>query len=97
MTDFADLFKPIIKKKKISADNTVFQLHYKLTTIILLCSSLLVSSKQFFGEPIKCLLNNSKVSELHDTYCWIHGTYTFRNHNNSMKFRIHIIKTLNVI
>lgn len=84
MSDIVKLFESLIKHRCLSTDNTVFQLHYRLTTIILIFSCILVSSKQFFGEPIKCLLNNNEVSELHDIYCWIHGTYTFRNQNNSM-------------
>ena len=71
------LFKEVQKFLKLDSvwiDNNVFRLHYKLTVLIFLTSSLLVSSKQYIGDPIDCIsdVNGSIV----DTYCWIHSTFT---------------------
>ena len=39
---------------QISIDNWSFKLFYKATTSILIASSVLVVSTQFFGSPIQC-------------------------------------------
>ena len=40
--------------KQTSIDNWGFKLFYRFTTPILLFSSILVTARQFFGEPIQC-------------------------------------------
>ncbi|XP_011299504.1 innexin inx7 [Fopius arisanus] len=60
-------------------DNIVFRLHYRATFVLLVVGSLLVSSKQFFGEHIKCLAEKSKddrLSAVIDTFCFFSSTYT---------------------
>lgn len=85
MADILSVFKPISvlnKFRNITLDNSVFQLHSKVTVSILLVSAILVSSKQFFGEPIKCMSDKEKLTGALNAYCWIHGTYTLRNSIN---------------
>ena len=40
--------------QQVSIDNWSFKLFYKITTSILVLSSVLVTARQFFGDPIKC-------------------------------------------
>ncbi|XP_077298880.1 innexin inx2-like [Arctopsyche grandis] len=85
MADILSVYKPISminKFRNITLDNSVFQLHSKVTVSILLVSAILVSSKQFFGEPIKCISDKEKLTDALNAYCWIHGTYTLRNSVN---------------
>jgi len=59
-----------------SIDNWTFRLFYQGTTSILLISSVMVSSNQFFGEPIQCDLPGGGVSEATlKTYCWMYSTF----------------------
>ncbi len=49
--------KDLIKLDAIRIDNNVFRLHYKATVIILVTASLLVTSKQYIGDPIDCIVD----------------------------------------
>lgn len=82
MIDLFMPFRSFLKFENVCTDNNIFRLHYKLTVIILLIFTLLVTSKQFFGEPIHCMSNNEKDAadkEAINSYCWIYGTYTLRS------------------
>jgi hypothetical protein len=39
---------------EISIDNLTFKLYYKWSVTLFIVSSVLVSTSQFFGEPIQC-------------------------------------------
>ena len=43
-----------LELKQVNIDNWGFKLFYKITTSLLLLSSVLVTVRQFFGEPIQC-------------------------------------------
>jgi len=68
-------FKGLVQFKKCLIDNTTFRLHYQYTFAILCISSLLTTAKQFFGDPIDCIVDGVPGS-VFKTYCWIHGTFT---------------------
>ena len=54
-----DVFKDakgLIKLDKICIDNNVFRLHYKATFLVLVIATLLVTSKQYIGDPIDCIV-----------------------------------------
>jgi len=73
-----DLFgdvKSLVKLDKVCIDNNIFRLHYKVTFIILLTSGILVTSKQYIGDPIDCIVEGIP-GEVMDTYCWIHSTFS---------------------
>ena len=49
----------------------------KVTPIILLTASALLSTNQFFGEPIQCDLPAGGVSaETLRSYCWMYSTFS---------------------
>lgn len=76
-----DIFMPIqsfIKLDRISIDNNVFRMHYKITVIMLLVFCVLVTSKQFFGDPIQCHGSKNNIRII-DNFCWIFGTYTLKS------------------
>ncbi|XP_069936710.1 innexin inx2-like [Cherax quadricarinatus] len=64
-----------IHTKDFHINNIIFSLHYKITIIFLLIFCILITQKQYFGDPIDCVVNDidSKVMNL---YCWILSTYT---------------------
>ena len=39
---------------EVSIDNLTFKLHYKWTVTMFIISAVLVTTSQFFGEPIQC-------------------------------------------
>lgn len=92
-------FRSFLKFENVCTDNNVFRMHYKLSVIILLVFTLLVTSKQFFGEPIHCMGDNDKGpgKDAINSYCWIYGTYTLKSRLIGKFLEILIIIYLNVI
>lgn len=81
MIDVFGSIKALLKVDEICIDNIVFKLHYKATLIILLCCSTIVTLRQYFGDPIDCIVDGV-ASHVMDTYCWIYGTFTIPNRIN---------------
>ncbi|CAK1596461.1 unnamed protein product [Parnassius mnemosyne] len=81
MIDLLTPFRSFLKYKSVCTDNNVFRLHYKITVIMLLMFTLMVTSKQFFGEPIHCMSNANEDNDKDaiNNYCWIYGTYTLKS------------------
>jgi len=75
MFDVFGSVKGLIKLETICIDNNVFRLHYKATFIILVVASLLVTSRQYIGDPIDCIVEEIPNNVM-DTYCWIHSTFS---------------------
>ncbi|XP_026466610.1 innexin inx2-like [Ctenocephalides felis] len=79
-----NVFNPVLKHLKldnICIDNNVFRLHYKATVILLIVFSILVTSKQYIGDPIDCISTAGIKRETFNTFCWIFSTYTITDHN----------------
>ncbi|XP_059051581.1 innexin inx2-like [Achroia grisella] len=74
-------FRAFFKFENVCTDNNIFRMHYKITVLMLLVFALLVSTKQFFGEPIHCMSDgeNDADADAVNSYCWIYGTYTLRS------------------
>lgn len=56
--------KTFFNKPPTIIDNLVFRLHYRGTFIILVACSLMVTSKQYFGDPIDCISKDDIPSKL---------------------------------
>ena len=56
MIDIFGQVKDLIKIERVCIDNNVFRLHYKATVIILVVASLLVTTRQYIGDPIDCIV-----------------------------------------
>jgi cytochrome b subunit of formate dehydrogenase len=76
VVDVFGSLRSIVKLDQVSIDNNVFRLHYKATVIFLVACSLLVTSRQYFGDPIDCIQRDDIPQNVIDTYCWIHSTFT---------------------
>lgn len=64
-----------VKINRIVLDNQIFRLHYKATSLLLLMFSILVTSTQYFGDPIDCIQHDSVPANVIRTFCWIHSTF----------------------
>ncbi|CAH2235975.1 jg4311 [Pararge aegeria aegeria] len=78
MFDVFGSVKGLLKLDSVCIDNNVFRLHYKATVIILIAFSLLVTSRQYIGDPIDCIVDEIPYAVM-DTYCWIYSTFTIPN------------------
>ena len=71
--------KAFFKARQITIDNLVFQMHYRLTMMILVTASAFLTSKMFFTSSILCSHGNSLdqfASKIEDQYCFTHSTYS---------------------
>lgn len=73
--------KGLLKLDQVCIDNNIFRLHYKATVIILIACSLFITSNQYIGDPIDCIVEDV-ATRVMDTYCWIYSTYTLPEHKN---------------
>lgn len=78
MFDVFGSVKGLLKIDNVCIDNNIFRLHYKATVIILVAFSLLVTSRQYIGDPIDCIVDDVPLNIM-DTYCWIYSTFTIPN------------------
>lgn len=76
----------IVNADTVQKDNAVFKLHYRFTVMLLVVFSVLVTTKQYFGDPIKCDLGGGGKdlqAGTVETFCWIYGTYTVGSNYDS--------------
>ncbi|GJQ72981.1 putative structural component of the gap junctions [Trypoxylus dichotomus] len=78
MLDIFRGLKNLIKVTHIHIDSPVFRLHYSLTVMVLIAFSLIVTTRQYVGNPIDCVHTKDIPEDVLNTYCWIHSTYTVR-------------------
>ncbi|KAH7946226.1 hypothetical protein HPB49_021603 [Dermacentor silvarum] len=71
--------KSFVKIEAIVTDNHAFRLHYKVTCALLIAFSILVTSRQYIGDPIDCITKDSVPTRVLDTFCWIHSTFSVRD------------------
>ncbi|XP_052868573.1 innexin inx2 [Anopheles cruzii] len=78
MFDVFGSVKGLLKLDQVCIDNNIFRLHYKATVVVLIAFSLLVTSRQYIGDPIDCIVDEIPLNVM-DTYCWIYSTFTIPN------------------
>uniref|UniRef100_A0A182QUM8 Innexin n=1 Tax=Anopheles farauti TaxID=69004 RepID=A0A182QUM8_9DIPT len=70
------------KYKFVTIDNLAFKFHYRATFIILLVCTLLVTSRQYIGEHIRCITGGSIPEHVINTFCFFTTTFTVIRHYN---------------
>ena len=55
MLDIFRGLKSLISHSHIQIDSPVFRLHYSLTVMVLMAFSLIVTTRQYVGNPIDCV------------------------------------------
>ena len=68
--------KSLTKIRSNIIDSTIFRLHYNASVTFLLAFSVLVTTRQYVGNPIDCIHTKDIPEDVLNTYCWIHSTYT---------------------
>ncbi|XP_076181367.1 innexin 7 [Ptiloglossa arizonensis] len=77
-----DHVKLKITQDRVLIDSIVFKLHYRATFLILLICSLLVTSRQYIGEHIRCIAGKAVAENVINTFCFFTSTYTVVKHMN---------------
>lgn len=70
-----------LKPQEYTIDNWVFKLHYRGTVLALLIATILVTSRQYIGEHIRCISDKAgsdTVIPQHvmNTFCFFTATFT---------------------
>lgn len=78
MLDILRSLRSLLKISRIHTDGNIFRLHYSLTVIILMAFCIIITTKQYVGEPIDCLRQDGVDKSIINTYCWIQTTYSIR-------------------
>ena len=76
MLDVFRGLKTLIKKSSVTIDSSIFRLHYSISVTFMLAFSLIVTTRQYVGNPIDCVHTKDIPEDVLNTYCWIHSTYT---------------------
>ena len=63
-------------KSHVTIDSSVMRLNYTVSIAILLGCSIIVTTRQYVGNPIDCVFTKDIPEDVLNTYCWIHSTYT---------------------
>jgi hypothetical protein len=79
MLDIFRGLKNLVKFNQIQIDSPVFRLHYSLTVMVLMAFSLIVTTRQYVGNPIDCVHTKDIPEDVLNTYCWIHSTYALKS------------------
>ncbi|XP_031828953.1 innexin 7 [Nomia melanderi] len=78
-----DHVKLKVTQDSVAIDNFVFKLHYRATFLLLLSGCILVTSRQFIGEHIRCISSAGVEEKVINTFCFFTSTYTVEKHMNT--------------
>lgn len=84
------------KKKKPVIDNFVSKLYYRASFCILLVCTILVCSRQYVGEHIRCIADVGLPINVINTYCFFTTTFTVVKHANESAFHNVVVPHLGV-
>ncbi|XP_044730117.1 innexin shaking-B isoform X5 [Chrysoperla carnea] len=85
MLDIFRGLKNLVKINHLHIDSPVFRLHHSITVMLLIGFSLIVTTRQYVGNPIECLHTKEIPEDIVNTFCWIHTTYTLKSYYNNSK------------
>ena len=70
MLDIFLRLKTLVKISHIHIDSSVFRLHWCISSVILLTFSVIITTRQYVGNPIDCIHTNDVPDDVFDLYCW---------------------------
>mgnify|MGYP005984517875 FL=1 len=77
LTTFESIKKNFkLKPQTVCIDNWIFRLHYRITTLIFLVATILVTSRQYIGEHIRCISDKGVPDNVLNTFCFFTSTFT---------------------
>lgn len=79
MLDIFRGLKSLVKVNQIKTDSPIFRLHYSISVMILMSFSLIITTRQYVGNPIDCIHTKDVPEDVLNTFCWIHSTYIMKH------------------
>ncbi|KAL3213892.1 hypothetical protein MRX96_007300 [Rhipicephalus microplus] len=71
--------KKLFSIRRLSIDCFIFRLHHQFTVLVLVVFAVLVTTKQYVGDPIDCDRSSGVPAGVINVYCWIHATYSVKS------------------
>lgn len=79
--------KNLIRVKNVKITNSAFKMQTKVSVILFMAFAMLISSKQYFGDPIHCKTSSETQNQKFvDSFCWTTGTYVDTKPLNGISF-----------
>jgi hypothetical protein len=79
MLSIFEQLKSFFTYRRVSTEGLVFKMHYRATVCIVLAFCVIVASRQYVGDPIKCLHGKELPHDVINTFCWIHATFSVKS------------------
>lgn len=76
MLDIFSGLRLVVKRRSISIDNAIFRCHWFFTSTLLVSFSLVITARQYVGQPIECHSVNKIPDSLLNSYCWVQSTFS---------------------
>ena len=76
MLDIFSGLRLVVKRRNINIDNAIFRCHWFFTSTLLVSFSLIITARQYVGQPIECHSVNKIPDSLLNSYCWVQSTFT---------------------
>ncbi|XP_066140017.1 innexin shaking-B isoform X1 [Euwallacea fornicatus] len=80
--DLLRSFYTLTQTNALTTDSIIFRLHTKATVVVLMTFTVLVTTRQYVGNPIDCIHTRDIPEDVLNTFCWIHSTFTVVDANN---------------
>lgn len=76
MLDIFSGLRLVVKRRSINIDNAIFRCHWFFTSTLLVSFSLIITARQYVGQPIECHSVNKLPDSLLNSYCWVQSTFS---------------------
>lgn len=76
MLDIFSGLRLVVKRRNISIDNAIFRCHWFFTSTLLVSFSLVITARQYVGQPIECHSIDKIPDSLLNSYCWVQSTFS---------------------
>ncbi|ENN76125.1 hypothetical protein YQE_07345, partial [Dendroctonus ponderosae] len=74
--DLLRTFYTLTQTSTITRESLIFRLHTKATVVILVTLTIIITTRQYVGNPIDCIHTRDVPEDVLNTFCWIHSTFT---------------------
>lgn len=90
MLDIFSGLRLVVKRRSINIDNAIFRCHWFFTSTLLISFSLIITARQYVGQPIECHSVDKIPDSLLNSYCWVQSTFTVPQACNNQVYGVDV-------
>jgi len=90
MLDIFSGLRLVVKRRNINIDNAIFRCHWFFTSTLLVSFSLIITARQYVGQPIECHSTDKIPDSLLNSYCWVQSTFTVPQACNGQTYGVDV-------